>query len=193
MTHKKGLYNIQAICNIPSIMKRGLLSNEEASKFDHKSIAMDEVQEKRACVKIPNGLQLHKYANLYFDYYNPMLSRVRKYNQDICILNFSASILDSRGVILSDRNASSTYAAFYDAKMGLDNIDFELVYARYWTDGNYYNQLTKKSVKCAEVLVPYCVPFAYVKCAAVFNDVAKEKLMETGFNREIIVEPTCFF
>lgn len=122
-----------------------------------------------------------------------MLSRVRERNQDICILKLDATILDIKGVVLTDRNASSDYAAFYNTEMGLDNINFGLVYARSWIDDDYYNWLTKKSVKCAEVLVPNRIPFEYVKCAAVVDDIAKERLIRTGFNKQIVVEPACFF
>ena len=193
ITGQTGLYNIQAIDNMPSIMQRGLLSNEKASRINHVSIAMNEVQARRELVRIPNGMKLHQYANLYFDPWNPMLSRKRSQNEDICILKFDRVVLDFEGVILADRNASSSYAAFYGAKVGLENIDFDLVYARYWTDDDYYEQCRKKSIKCAEVLVPYYIPFDYVVCAAVVNKEAANKLEETGFNKEIIVEPRVFF
>lgn len=68
-----------------------------------------------------------------------------------------------------------------------------MVYARYWTDDDYFEQLRKKSIKCAEVLVPYCIPFDYVVCAAVVNEDAADRLKATGFNREIDVEPRVFF
>ena len=43
ITSQTGLFNIQAIDNIPSIMLRGLLSNEGASTIEHTSIAMQEI------------------------------------------------------------------------------------------------------------------------------------------------------
>ena len=193
ITKQTGLYNIQAIENIPSIMKRGLLSNERASKISHVSIAMNEVQERREHVRIPNGLKLHQYANLYFDPWNPMLSRKRSQNEEICILKFDRVVLDFEGVIVSDKNASSDYAAFYTPEVGLEHIDFDLVYARYWTDNDYYEQCRKKSIKCAEVLVPYFIPYEYVVCAAVVNERAAESLEDVGFDKEIIIEPRVFF
>lgn len=193
ITGQTGLYNIQAIDNIPSIMQSGLLSNERASRINHVSIAMNEVQARRELVRIPNGLKLHQYANLYFDPWNPMLSRKRSQNEEICILKIDRVVLDFEGVILSDKNASSDYAAFYGAKAGLENIDFDLVYARYWTDEDYYEQCRKKSIKCAEILVPYCIPFDYVMCAAVVNEDAAKRLEATGFDRDIVVEPRVFF
>ena len=79
-TRQTGLYNIQVIENVPSIMREGLLSNERARRIRHRSIAMNEVQERRDNIKVPNGLRLHQYANVYFDPRNPMLSARRDQN-----------------------------------------------------------------------------------------------------------------
>lgn len=192
-TKQNGLYNIQAIDNIPSIMQRGLLSNERARKIKHTSIAMEEVQQRRDIIYIPNGLELHQYANVYFDPRNPMLSARRDENENICILKFDSCILDFEGVVVSDRNASSSYAGFYPPEIGLNEIDFKLVYASYWTDEDHYAYLKKKSIKCAEVLVPYEIPYDYVICAAVINERAKQKLEHIGFDKKIMIEPRLFF
>ncbi len=192
-TGQTGLYNIQAIENIPSIMSRGLLSNERAQRINHISIAMNEVQSRRDAVRVPNGLKLHQYANLYFDPWNPMLSKKRSQNEEICILKFDRAVLDIENVILSDKNASSSYAAFYGVRDGLEMIDFDLVYSRYWTDEDYYEQCRKKSIKCAEVLVPYFIPYDYVVSAAVINEKTAKRLGNAGFNRNIIIEPRVFF
>lgn len=192
-TRQTGLYNIQAIDNIPSIMRKGLLSNEGANPIAHTSIAMNAVQERRRGIRVPNGLKLHQYANVYFDPHNPMLSARRNQNGNICILKFDCSILDIPGAVISDRNASSDYASFYSPTVGLESIDLKLVYARYWTDDDYYAQMKKKSIKCAEVLVPYRIPYEYVTCAAVIDEDAARKLKDTGFDRTIEVFPGVFF
>lgn len=193
ITGQTGIYNIQAINNIPSIMQKGLLSNEKASRIEHISIAMNEVQVRRELVQVPNGLKLHQYVNLYFDPRNPMLSRKRNQNEEICILKVDRTVLDFEGVILSDRNASSEYAAFYGVELGLENLNFELIYARYWTDDNYYEQCIKKSIKCAEVLLPNCVPPNCILSAAVVNEAAAERLKAVGFNKQIFIVPGLFF
>jgi hypothetical protein len=193
ITGRTGLYNIQAIDNIPSIMRYGLLSNERASKIGHISIANNEVQSRRDKVIISYGFKLHQYANLYFDSWNPMLSNKRNQNEDICILKFNRVVLDFKGVILSDRNASSRYVTFYNAQTGLEKIDFNLVYMQNWKDIDRLEEMRKKSIKCAEILVPDCIPFKYVMCAAVVNENAKNRLQATGFNKRIYVEPNAFF
>ena len=193
ITNQTGLYNIQAIENIPSIMRRGLLSNEKAARIKHMSIAMNEVQERRDKIRVPNGLKLHQYANVYFAPHNPMLSARRNQNNDICILKIDCGILDMSGVVVSDRNASSDYASFYSPGIGMEEIDFDLVYARYWTDEDYYVQMEKKSIKCAEVLVPYVIPYAYIMCAAVIDKDAAHKLEDVGFDKTIEIVPQVFF
>ena len=65
-----------------------------------------------------------------------MLSKRRNQNHKICILKIDKTILNREGVILSDRNASSQYASFYEVEKGLKKIDFSLVYARDWIDKN---------------------------------------------------------
>ncbi len=193
ITNQTGLFNIQAIDNIPSIMRHGLLSNEKASKIKHTSIAMQEVQERRDTVLIPNGMALHKYANVYFDPKNPMLYKRKDENKNICILKFDRSILDFKGVVVSDRNASSTYASFYPPETGLREIDFNLVFASDWRDENQFIYFKKKSTKCAEALIPYFIPYDYVACAAVYSEEVKNKLEAAGFNKRIYVEPRFFF
>lgn len=148
---------------------------------------------RRNKVRIPNGLRLHQYANLYFDSWNPMLSSKRSQNESICILKFDKRVLDLEGAIVTDRNASSDYAAFYPSGSGLQFIDFDLVYARYWTDSDHYEMCRKKSIKCAEVLVPHCISYDYVVSAAVFNEEAACSLRKTGFNRDIVVNSHLFF
>ena len=193
LTSQTGLFNIQAIDNIPSIMQYGLLSNKNASRVKHTSIAMQEIQNRRDMVVIPNGMPLHEYANVYFDPKNPMLYKRRGENENICILKFDHSILDFEGVIVSDRNASSSYASFYPPDMGLLEIDFKLVFASDWRDDNQFVYFMKKSIKCAEVLIPYKIPYNYVIGAAVYSEETKRKLENTGFDRKIFVEPRFFF
>ena len=193
ITGQTGLYNIQAIDNIPSIMQWGLLSNERAEHIKHTSIAMQEIQDRRDTVIIPNGLSLHKYANVYFDPRNPMLYKRKAENFNICILKLAKEILDIEGAVVSDRNASSRYAGFYSPETGLKEIDFKLVYATDWRDENEYVYYKRKSVKCAEVLIPNVIPYNYILCAAVCNDETKAKLKSIGFNKQIFVAPEFFF
>ena len=59
--------------NIPSVIKVGILSHAKAAKLSHHSVALQRVQDLRDKVKVPGGLMLHQYANLYFHARNPMM------------------------------------------------------------------------------------------------------------------------
>ncbi len=188
---RTGLYNIMPFCNIPSVLKVGILSNYLVEKLPHASVAMSVIQTRRDRVTVPNGMKLHQYANLYFDARNPMMYKRR--HEDICVLKVSPRILDLENVVIADRNASSDYVGFHEPLMILDRLDYPMIYAKSWMDGNYYLQLKKKSVKCAEVLVPEKVPPQYIIGAAVKSQEDKERLEAMGFEKKIYIEPDLFF
>jgi len=52
------LHYITPIDNVPSILKLGILSHAGAAEIEHVSVAMDEIQQRRAQVVVPGGRQL---------------------------------------------------------------------------------------------------------------------------------------
>lgn len=118
-------------------------------------VAMPEIQAIRQNKQIPGARRLHEYANLYFDAHNAMLSRVRGHNSTICVLQIDAAILDFPGVIVTDRNAASGWVSFLPVNEGLEAIDRDRLFARSWKHPeDMYDEMSHKSEKCAEVLVP---------------------------------------
>jgi hypothetical protein len=163
------LHYITPIENLPSIFEHGILSHERADDIEHQSVAMDDVQERRAKVKVPGGRRLHEYVNLYFHARNPMMYKRRGEHKELCILRVRKDVIQRDGVVITDRNASSDYVRFADGERGLEIVDRERVYAKRWTHQNPMEQLRRKSIKCAEVLVPdridtTLVRGAYVSC-----------------------------
>lgn len=194
ITHKSFLYNIQPIVNIPSVIQHGILCYNEVKKLPHSSIALNTVQDRRSKVTVPNGLRLHDYANLYFDFHNPMLSRRRDQAEEICILSVDRAVLDVEGCVLTDRNAAALMVKFLDPVEGLSEIEFDKVYADFWLHrDDEYEERNHKAIKCAEVLIPKCVPFQFVTAACVVSDIAKAELLSAGFPKEIVVKPERFF
>ncbi len=168
---------ITPIENIPSIMEYGILSNKRASRIGHISVAMEVIQERRHDKRIPSARHLHEYVNLYFDAHNPMLSKCRNQNEKICVLRINPVVLDIPGVIIADRNASSGYARFYSVAEGIQALDNDLVFARYWpTSRRYIEAWIHKSIKCAEVLVPDMVEPSYIIGIYVANVTALQAL-----------------
>lgn len=156
---------------------------------------MNEVQERRESVNVPGGLNLHDYANLYFDSWNPMLYKRKDENEKLCILAFPNSVLDIDGCVISDRNAASPFARFYEPREGIGQLNFVKIYDKYWAHPEYdaAQRDAHKKIKCAEVLIPYCIPEDYITTACVVSKSSENHLVQAGFTKEIIVKPESFF
>ena len=188
------LYFIAPIANVTSILKYGILSNSRSSRLPHCSVAMQDIQTRRKSKKIPGAGWLHNYANLYFDAHNPMLSKLRSQNQEICILRIDVTVLDLPGVIIADCNAASDYVRFYPVTDGLSNIDKDKLFAKYWTHpDNLYEEWEHKSIKCAEVLVPDRVESTYITGAYVANSEAMSSFEQLGIKLPVCVKNDIFF
>src|SRR5947207_15972744 len=119
---------IMPLDNIPSVLKHGILSNERVAKLPHRSVAMQNVQERRDLKQVPRGLKLHQYANLYFHARNPMLYKRKETAAELCVLCISLDVLKIEGVVLADCNASGNYVLLleripaYERFRDLDDI-----------------------------------------------------------------------
>lgn len=188
------LHYITPIANVASIVCHGILSHARSAGFAHDSVAMAEIQERRAGKSIPGARALHEYVNLYFDAHNPMLSRLRSRNNELCVLRIDAAVLDISGVIVADRNAASDYARFYGVAEGLAALNKERVFAQYWTHpDDPYVEMAHKLEKCAEVLVPDVFSPRYITGALVSNKQAQDALIASGITLPVLVQSTMFF
>jgi len=137
---------------------------------------------------------LHDYVNLYFDAHNPMLSKCRCYNNDICVLRINKTVLALDGVIIADRNAAGSYVRFGPFPDGLDNIDKDRVFARFWLHADdIFDEWLHKSEKCAEVLVPGSVDSQYIVGAYVANPEARKQFQELNSSLTVQQKNDMFF
>lgn len=188
------LQYITPIENVPSILEHGILSNCQAARLAHTSVAMEEIQDRRRNKQIPGAHLLHEYANLYFDAHNPMLSKRRDQNDLICVLRIEHSVLDLPGVIVADRNAASDYVRFYPAADGIQALDRDMVFARFWINAaDPFDEMIRKSVKCAEVLVPDQIEPRFVISAYVANERALWAFQALNTQLPVAVNSGMFF
>ncbi len=187
------LHYITPIVNVPSIVEHGILSHKLADSMDHVNVSLQDVQERRKNKKLPTGKWLHDYANLYICARNPMMYLRKNLHQELCVLCISTEVLDIAGAVVTDRNASSDYAAFYPSPAGLSKVNGELVFSEYWTHPDQITEWQHKSIKCAEVLVPNRIDSTYIDGAYVSGKTARKRLMDTGFTGNIISEHMFFF
>ncbi len=188
------LHYIAPIDNVPSILEHGILSNQRASPLPHRSVAMQEIQERRQDKRIPNARPLHEYVNLYFDAHNPMLSKCRAHNDSICVLRVSQSVIDMPGVIVTDKNAAKDYVRFYPVTDGLQALNRDLVFAQFWLNrDDPFDEQYRRGVKCAEVLAPDSVSPDLVIGAYVANQGALAAFKELRTRLPVAINGSMFF
>ncbi len=142
------------------------------------------------------GKSLHEYANLYFDFRNPMFFRLcrEEKREKIAVLAFDCAVLDLAGCLITDRNAASDYATFLDPLPGVEQMRFDLVYARYWAQsGDPIMDIERKSIKNAEVLVPDSIPPSYIRSAFVYNEEAKAEIASSKEGIDAQIRPELYF
>jgi hypothetical protein len=185
--------NISLIDNVPSILKLGILSHVEAAKVPHLSVALQPVQDKRDLKRVPGGLALHEYANVYFHARNPMMSLRRNEADRLCVLRVSTEIFKIPGAVVTDQNAVSKYVRFSTPEI-VKYMDLNYVFARNWKHpGEQIEEWRHSSAKCAEVLIPQRIPPEFLLGAYVLNDAAKGRLEGHAFKLPIQVNSDIFF
>ena len=188
------LHYIAPISNLRSILQRGLLSHALASRVKHDTVAKPGVQERRSKVIVPNGLPLHRYVNLYFCARNPMLFARREQHESLAMLRVDTAVLDISSVVVSDQNAASTYVRFGKSPAGLQMVDFNRVFAEYWTNpDDPIAEWRHKSVKWHEVLVPKQVESRFILGAYVSGPTGQEAIEQLAIALPITIDPVLFF
>lgn len=186
------LHSIMPIANIPSVLEYGIVSHEQSTNFPHRDVSMQEVQDKRDQVRVPQGLRLHQYANLYFHARNPMLYKRLGEVENLCILRISTDVFQIENAVITDQNASSRYAKFLPPE-ALNELELEQIYAQNWNHDDQIAYWRHKSQKCAEVLIPHHIPPTYIFGAYVVSEMAQQKLTATGFPHNITINSDLFF
>lgn len=187
------LHFIASIADALSIIQRGILCHRLAQRYSHQDLSMPEVQERRSKRIVPGGRPLHEYANLYIHARNPMLFVRRELHAKICVFRISTDVLYLPGAVIADGNAASDYTAFWPSPVGLAKLDKDLVLAEYWTDPDVFAYWNKKRARCAEVLIPRCVPPVYILGAYVSCDEARACLVASVPQLTVTVNAHLFF
>jgi hypothetical protein len=188
------LHYITPIANIASILSHGILSHRLANRVRHESVAMQEVQDIRKNVVVPNGRRLHEYVNLYICARNPMLYKRKDAHASLSVLRVSTEVLDINGVIVTDMNAARSIVRFSPVATGLAYVDHKLVFADDWRHpGDPLAYDRHRAIKCAEVLVPDRVPPKYITGVYVSCVPSKETLLISIPYLGVVVNPHLFF
>jgi hypothetical protein len=189
----KELHYIAPIENVPSIVKHGILSNRRAALLPHSSVAMPEIQDRRAGVVVPGGRRLHEYVNLYICARNPMLFKRKGMCNLLCVLAVDPGVLDLPGVVITDGNAAGDYVRFAPSPEGLAIVNRDRTFAEYWTDEDQIEYFRKKAAKCAEVLVPDRIDSRFLRGVYVVSMEAETRLDSFGTGLMVYIDSHMFF
>ena len=191
------LYYITHIDNLKSILHYGILCHNKAKRIKFKSVADEEVQKRREKVVIPGGKsKLHDYANLYFNARNSMMFKRKDMHKELVVLRIDSAIFDEPDVIISDRNASSYYVRFYSPEE-LDRLNGTLIFADDWRNENYFEYRKRRSIVCAEVLVPDSLAPKFITGIYVSRKDTYQKVVRLlnglPLADKILINPNLFF
>ncbi|MFA4875253.1 MAG: DUF4433 domain-containing protein [bacterium] len=189
----KYLYYIAPIENVPSILAHGILCHNLAKKINHRSVAMEAIQERRKDKVIPGAGRLHDYANLYLNARNPMMYKLKGKHKELCVLAVDPAILNEGGVIITDMNAAKDIARPYLVDEGLEHIDKDKLFAMYWTHEDEVEAARHRGLMCAEVLVPKQIASNYIKGVFVSCKESEVALKITCSALKIKVNANLFF
>lgn len=189
------LHYITPVANVPSIRSLGLLSHRRVAKLKHRSVAMLVIQERRQDKRLPDGRRLHDCVNLYVFARNSTLYHMTVNNADVplCVLRVTPDVLDLPGVMITDRNAASDWARFSPSSDGLEHLNKDVIFARYWTHADPVEQVRHKSAMCAEVLVPDRLDFTFVRGAYVPCVADRSALTEVAPELPAVINGDFFF
>jgi len=111
------LHFITLHSNLPTLLKYGIQSHRRAEIgrrrkiLEAGSVAMQEVQDIREGVRVPEGLELHEYANLYLCARNPMMYKRHARHLEICVLRVSTDVLDMEGAVVTEYERSEAHSS----------------------------------------------------------------------------------
>ncbi|RMV73598.1 DUF4433 domain-containing protein [Pseudomonas coronafaciens] len=191
------LHCIMPIENLASVFQNGILCHDRAELIQHRSVALQEIQDRRVDKTVPNGMRLHKYANLYFCARNPMMYKRKDLHEDLCVIRVSLDVLRSQNAVVSDQNAASGWARFHAYPIGMSEINFDYVFADWWDDEDEATGHRKRGTKCAEALIPDVVATRYITGFYTSNAKTKRKVEEVlaliNWDVSVTCNPHLFF
>ncbi len=171
----KFLFYLVPIDNLISISRSGILSRNRVCGnvkmlVDIADINVIEMRKRKTIC----NRSLLDFVPLYFTPKNPMLFRRREIQDKIAILCLNKNLLLLEGMVFTDGNASSMGTRCFRNPMDLENLDWDCIRAKWWSDFE-----DGKRKRCAEVLIPEQIPFLQVQKIITRTEDARSWVYET--------------
>ncbi len=158
----------------------------------YKTIHNLDIQNVRRIRRIPCGLNgvIHDYVSFYFGYLSPMMfqlktGRVEGYDEGqepLIYLVSTAQTVERSGTnfVFSNGHGIAAYTDWYDDLSELDQVDWDMVYQRYWADN--VDEMDRQRRKQAEFMIHEFCDWSLIESIAVVNTRMKTRV-ENIMNR----------
>ena len=178
----KHIYHITHKDNLEGIIPQGGLVAQSVMVNDpipYCNIAHATIQDRRAQTPVPCGPggHLHDYVPFYFAPRSPMLYAIHRGNVDNCtagqadivyLVSSTESVAASElEFVFTNGHGIMALSDFFDDLDNLDEIDWDVMSARYWTDTDA--DPDRKRRRQAEFLVYKEFPWDKIEMIAVMN------------------------
>jgi hypothetical protein len=185
------IFRIVHVDCLPTVLQRGGLhaaNHCPADGLPYRTIHNVEIQGVRHIRNIPCGTggTLHDYVPFYFGYLSPMLfqlktGRVAGYNEGqepLVYLKSTVQAVEQAGLgfVFSDGHGIAAFTSWFDAANRLDEVDWNMVYQRYWRDE--VGDMDRQRRKQAEFMIHQFCPWALVQEIGVANTAMKTRVEE---------------
>ncbi len=164
--------------NVENIMRYGILSNTQTTKFAKPVDISDHGVQRWREEKDPiYDRKIHDYTPTYFNIRNPMLYLRKNIQDELCLIEISLSVLSEANFLFTDGNAAARDTAFYNSLYDLAHLPWEVLNASYWNDFE-----DGKRKRCAEVLIYPSIDPKYIKQIHCNSDVTLQQLSRINCN-----------
>jgi hypothetical protein len=183
------IFRIVHVDCLRTLLRRGGLHATNHTPQDdlpYRTIHNVEIQGQRHIHNIPCGPDgtLHDYVPFYFGYLSPMLlqlktGRVMDYDEGqapLIYLKSTVQAVADAGIrfVFSNGHGIAAYTGWFDDVARLDEVDWNMVYQRYWRDD--VNDMDRQRRKQAEFLIHRFCPWALIQEIGVLNPPAKMRV-----------------
>lgn len=202
--NKTFLYRMTHIENIPHVLNFGIThSNSVNANPNFVPIGDGSLISRRNNFVLENGVRLGNYVPFYLGIRTPMLYVIQKgYNmvtptlaENIvyCVTSVQKIIDLNLDYVFTDGHAVNSFTSLYDSDNvdDIDNLlDWNAIKAVNWKDEN---DLDKKRRKEAEFLVMGDIDHSAILGYAVYNQNAKDRLIELGIDENKVLIKESFY
>ncbi len=206
------IFRFLHVDSLETCLRRGGLHAPKHTPDDgllYKTIHNVDIQRQRRETPIPCGPRgvIHDYVAFYFGYLSPMLlqlktRRVEGYDEGqdplIYLVSTAQAVADSGAqFVFSDGHGIAVFTNWYDDLARLDQVDWNMVYQRYWADN--LNDMDRQRRKQAEFLVHRRCDWSLIHEIGVLNERMKTRVegilsrFSSGVNRPVNIRGEWYY